>query len=488
MKKRKRSHDSFVVPKARASRRSREERVPRITSSSRRHRPQTNAEDLGYRNEMFRESEPRMDISKLVEKMFECITSGDTASFRLACSQATRELRNKDHSSSYRASNSRSLVKNNGKDSADVHPRLHFVRGGEGLTLMEAACKYGRLSIGKFLFKAGISTRRVTESKTIGELSQESIKKPREYAGWTPLHYACANERFMVASWLVSQAGAYGDSDREAEDGVTTPRALGLERLLRMARRARESEKKLKESRVRQKKREELRLAQETVAETKRKQRMTDFARRLQIELDNEAKSRGERGERWLDSFWEIHNAEIDKQYAMSSRDWDEYIRAQTLISKRKRQLVLYNGNKRGRRGESQSKATIPGENEKFLDVEARWRRFEDRLKLEEKWVIKSGEVPFPTAPPSNVQPHRFGYFRDLTTMLSTSSGAKRVGNQPPKKVLRTLYLRFHPDKVRARFAKYVASGSEGEKELVAIMTMAKEVTQALTAVKNRLA
>jgi len=115
----------------------------------------------------------------------------------------------------------------------------------------------------------------------------------------------------------------------------------------------------------------------------------------------------------------------------------------------------------------------------------------EKRMGIRKK-ELELDDIPFPTPPPYETgapKPDTFGYFGDLkNTLLKMmgKNGSKNGGRNKrseAKRILRTLYLRYHPDKIRGRLQPFVRT----ESKLKEIVDVSKAVTQALTSVKQSL-
>jgi len=80
---------------------------------------------------------------------------------------------------------------------------------------------------------------------------------------------------------------------------------------------------------------------------------------------------------------------------------------------------------------------------------------------------LELDSIPFPTPPPYETgapKPDAFGYFGDLKNTLlrmvkkNESNNDGRDRRSEAKRILRTLYLRYHPDKIRARLKSIIRS------------------------------
>mmetsp|Transcript_25112 Transcript_25112/g.44645 ORF Transcript_25112/g.44645 Transcript_25112/m.44645 type:complete len:138 (+) Transcript_25112:1270-1683(+) len=119
-----------------------------------------------------------------------------------------------------------------------------------------------------------------------------------------------------------------------------------------------------------------------------------------------------------------------------------------------------------------------------FLEVEAEWKRFEEKMKSDSFKISSINSIPLPTQP-ETTHPTKFGYFGDVWKMVRKmcSKGEKRKA----RRLLITLYLRYHPDKMGPRIAKLVPE-EDTNNILGELQIKAKAITQALTALKSELA
>jgi len=266
----------------------------------------------------------------------------------------------------------------------------HFQR--EELTLMETACLFGRLSIARWLFRSGVSVR------TIHPIS-----------GFTPLHFACKKRTaFMLVKWLLTEAGAYGDSDLEAKDGVTTPRTLGLDQMMQLAKKASLAEIRVQKAQKAREAETERRQAEEIIQRAKRKREKAAWNKKLQMAVISEQRENlGDEAthERWFERLWGELEEDAVKEKAMSSEEWADLLRAQALLAKARQALVVHDddddddddddggtGNdekwqqrsKRKRRRKRSSSSGkyhhLPGSDEKFVEIEHKWLSFKNML------------------------------------------------------------------------------------------------------------
>uniref|UniRef100_A0A7S3YU56 Uncharacterized protein n=1 Tax=Lotharella globosa TaxID=91324 RepID=A0A7S3YU56_9EUKA len=371
-------------------------------------------------------------LKELKKSLFLGIIDGDFRRVQRTALAASRKCKDLDARAAH-SSSSRQIVLSS-EDGEELHPNVKIMRGPQGLTLMETACRYGRLTIAKWLRNSGVSTRgnpdqtkkhHPSPSTNPGNHGNAS-GNPRDsqrWEGWTPLHHACDAKRFMVAAWLVTEGGAYGDSDREATDKVTTPRSLGLESLLQTAKRSKQAQDQLHRAKRRRKEQEDQREAQRIVAEAKRRRLAATWPQRLQLEIERDNRVMGHQPERWFERLWGDLGHEFDRKYAMNSKEWAEFIKAQQLLNRSRKALVVNETGRQGGGWRGQSRKVGPpvrweGQDETFLEVEERWKSFESDLREASSGnpSLTLRAVPFPTSPPEDNRappPEKFGY-RDI--------------------------------------------------------------------------
>lgn len=454
-------------------------RVPKRKreSSTRRERPRP--------RQRHRATCPAGDIVKIRAFLYDSIERGDYDGVCMAVSAASRTRSGPADASKPQPSSTAVSLRTRGPIPSAVWESL---RGPEEISPLSAACRRGRLEIARELRRLGASTR---------EFDPPGSAHP----GFTPLHHAVAAGRASVAQWLVTRGGAYGDADIEAADGKTTPRSLGLNKLLNTAKRADAARERLRHADERRRLDAERDAAREVVRRVERKRRDANWHRRLAREARQDAVERAGLGsagaERW-DAAWQLGDNEDMNKYTMSRSEWLEFVRAQETL---KRVAQRSNGGRgadqRSGKGSSGSReeehtttpcadanSAVPGSQETFLELEAKWSLFEERLdgKMAPAPLLSVVDVPFPALPPPGdwARLLSFGFWSDFASTLKKDTQVPGVSKA--KRVIRTLYLRFHPDRVRVRLAGRCAYG-----ELDKIVTRAKAATQALTEVKRAL-
>ncbi|GAB5360348.1 hypothetical protein AAMO2058_000619800 [Amorphochlora amoebiformis] len=339
-------------------------------------------------------------------------------------------------------------------------------RDSLGLSLLDYACQSGKLAICKWLIG-----NKKADPRATAPTSGHPIP---DFAGWRPLHHACAYNKPLIAEYLVSETDAVKDRDVKAPVGDrltrekrgVTPEEMGLKRLLDMAPKWRKDREKVIE--------EERREVQRKREKERRQEEQRQWNEKLHHAM----------AEDWSDMYG-VHAKQDEDDYRdhMTTDEWAEFIAFQ----RRKRNNQQYQPSDtsdefkhpkppkqgsaspppfawdhRKSRGEVHTTTRVSPE-EIFGDLSVRFETFESEAKT--KNHLSPKDIPFPD--------NNSGYFEGLKIAL-------RAAGDKAKRILRTLFLKWHPDKFMGRYRSKLK-----QEDIEVVSKRVTAVQQALTAIKK---
>ena len=356
-----------------------------------------------------------------------------------------------------------------------VSERTEFLsraRDAQGLSLLDHACQSGRVAVAKWLVSRGANVRTPAPHG--------------EFRGWTPLHHACGFRRALVAEWLIAETDAVKDRGVAARVGEgagvgVTPDDMGLGSLLAGAGAARMRQNLLKKS-----------LFAEAKAEKQAELRaQQDREWRMKLQRAGDADRADAMGCAGADSTRDFD----DDSDNMNHDEWADFIRMQHDAAARARRggrpdptKTEPTKPKRRRRvpqgatpppfawDDRKAASAKPGDAattarqtplEVFALYEDRFEEFKKSADAAPERPVRLADIPFP---PSDSQ-----YFDGV-------EAAARAAGDRARRVIRTLFLRWHPDKFLSRFRTRV-----DESELETVTRAVTEVQQGLVAVKDKI-
>mmetsp|Transcript_10865 Transcript_10865/g.26629 ORF Transcript_10865/g.26629 Transcript_10865/m.26629 type:complete len:463 (-) Transcript_10865:243-1631(-) len=359
--------------------------------------------------------------------------------------------------------------------SLDKERRASFLvkaRDERGLSLLDHACRIGYLDACKWL---------VEEQRADPRTSTEA-ESLYEFAGWRPLHHAVALKQALVAEWLTNSTEAKADANvpikssqehtkMEGSEGsssaghLMTPMEMGLKALLLEAARIHKEEENRKIERIRN----------EWVAFEAKRRDATQHSFEEKLEMAAAAD--------WSDYYRSARAADDEDQYRdhMTQDEWSEFIASQhRSSSRRQNEEPKSEDTTNSKREHVEDKSNDPppfawnrtrlGTNIGPQEETARKDPMEVFTEVEEQFqaIMEKGEltedgIPFPTKNPE--------YFE----------GLRRILQQPDvngKKVMRTLLLKWHPDKFMSRFGERVPEASRQivEKKVTEVVQLLNKV------------